>query len=106
MFGIKFISEREYERLKNCEAVWNARKDVMSEADELLKRDCDSLREQLNEKIREISKLKSQSFSFDEFFKVIVNGTKPVKCSDCENEQADCKKYTSGKYSVCILKKQ
>lgn len=106
MFGFKLITEKELERLRNLEILWESRKDVLSESEELLKRDCESLREQLNQKISQINKMKKESFNFEDFFNVIVNGSKTKKCSECENEQEDCKKITSGKYSVCILRKQ
>jgi hypothetical protein len=130
MFGIKIISKSEYEFLLS-EAAKVTSNNAVSIADyEKLKEDCKSLREQLNEKIKENKKLeetiaisgsegklKAEVRSLREFKRDTLEAMGQIdlagfrlsyctkKCSKCENQGLDCKKYQFGTHEYCVIPK-
>lgn len=63
MFGFKIIKESEYRFLKFCESSHRESEKVtecLNRRIEKLSKDCDSLRLQLNERIREVFALEEQ----------------------------------------------
>ena len=130
MFGIKIISKSEYEFLLS-EAAKVTSNNAVSIADyEKLKEDCKSLREQLNEKIKENKKLeetiaisgsegklKAEVRSLREFKRDTLEALGQIdiagfhlayctkKCKHCEHAQSDCKKYQFGAHEYCVIPK-
>ena len=130
MFGIKIISKSEYEFLLS-EAAKVTSNNAVSIADyKKLKEDCKSLREQLNEKIKENKKLeetiaisgsegklKAEVRSLREFKRDTLEAMGQIdlagfrlsyctkKCSKCENEGLGCKKYQFGTHEYCVIPK-
>lgn len=130
MFGIKIISKSEYEFLLS-EAAKVTSNNAVSIADyEKLKEDCKSLREQLNEKIKENKKLeetiaisgsegklKAEVRSLREFKRDTLEALGQIdiagfhlayctkKCKHCEHAQSDCKKYQFGTHEYCVIPK-
>jgi len=130
MFGIKIISKSEYEFLLNEAAKVPVDKVVSVNEYEKLEKDCESLREQLNEKIKEIkkleeamaisgsdSKLKAEVRSLREFKRDTLEALGQIdiagfhiayctkKCKHCEHAQSDCKKYQFGTHEYCVIPK-
>lgn len=124
MFGIKIISKSEYEFLLSEAAKVTSDKAVGVAEYEKLEKDCESLREQLNEKIKEAAKLYDQNNtlqrevkSLREFRRDTLEAMGQIdlagfrlsyctkKCSKCENEGLGCKKYQFGKHQYCVIPK-
>lgn len=111
MFGIKIIKESEYNELKSCaQRHYDAHKKEREQI-ESVKKDCESLRQQLNKKIKEVKIL--QKFKDDTFktlseidlgdFRICACNS---KCDFCEHESDDCRKYSIGDQSFCVLRRQ
>jgi len=99
MFGFKLISKSHYEFLLN-EAT---KVPVDAVKYKQLEKDCESLREQLNEKINEINKLRNgKKLRFDDLFEFHID---LPHCAECPKEQPDCKKFSVGSHTVCITNK-
>ena len=124
MFGIKVIKESEYNNLKEvAHRHYEAHKKEQA-VYEQEKKDCESLRRQLNDKIKEVNKLREQNNnlqrevkSLREFKRDTLDAMGHIdlagfqlqhctkKCKHCENEQHDCKKYEFGKHQYCVIPK-
>ena len=130
MFGFKIIRESEYNDLKEvANRHYEAHKKERAEY-EKTKKDCKSLREQLNEKIKENKKLeetiaisgsegklKAEVRSLREFKRDTLEAMGQIdlagfrlsyctkKCSKCENEGLGCKKYQFGTHEYCVIPK-
>ena len=117
MFGIKIISEREYDELKRTEA--KAEDKVNFTIEKLAKRnkDCDSLRQQLNDQMKECRKLQQANDSLRQFKRDTLEALANIdlgsfrlkvcvsKCDTCDNEPSDCHKYTFGSHTFCVIPK-
>lgn len=125
MFGIKIISEREYNELKA--RIEHQKKSVELTQNLYLKEkgDCESLREQLNDKMQEVNKLQErngklqrENKSLREFRRDTLEAMGQIdlagfqlsyctkKCDRCDNEQHDCQKYEFGSHHYCVIPKQ
>lgn len=124
MFGIKIISKSEYMELKQVATRhYEAHQKERAVYDTIVK-DCESLREQLNEKIKEVFKLRDQNNNYlrevkslREFRRDTLEAMRQIdlagfqlsyctkKCKHCEHEQKDCKKYEFGKHQYCVIPK-
>ena len=124
MFGFKIISEKEYARLLGRILELSGESSVKNEDVEKLKNDCESLRQQLNDKIKEVNKLREKNNNYlhevkslREFKRDTLDAMGHIdlagfqlqyctkKCKHCENEQHDCKKYEFGKHQYCVIPK-
>jgi predicted nuclease with TOPRIM domain len=117
MFGIKVIKESEYNNLKEvAHRHYEAHKKEQA-VYEQEKKDCESLRQQLNDKIKEVKKLKAKEDKYldrinkllsklkdksDVEFEVI---TEPTMCDLCKHEFKSCKKIVIGDTTVCVVPK-
>ena len=130
MFRFKIISKSEYEFLLS-EAAKVTSNNAVSIADyKKLKEDCKSLREQLNEKIKENKKLeetmaisgsegklKAEVKSLREFKRDTLEAMGQIdiagfhlqyctkKCGKCKLEGTNCKKYQFGTHEYCVIPK-
>lgn len=124
MFGIKIIKESEYNDLIQCaQRHYEAHKKECV-AYERTKKDCASLREQLNEKMKEVNKLREQNNNLQREVKSLREFRRDTlevmgqidlagfqlsyctkKCKNCEHEQKDCKKYEFGTHQYCVIPK-
>jgi hypothetical protein len=103
MFGIKIISKSYYEFLLNEAAKVPVGEVVGANKYKQLEKDCESLREQLDEKTMELAKLRNcKKLRFDDLFEFHVD---LPHCSECPKEQPDCKKFSVGSHTVCITNK-
>lgn len=117
MFGIKIISEREYDELKRTEA--KAEEKVNFTIEKLAERnkDCDSLRQQLNDQMNECRKLKDANDSLRQFKRDTLAALANIdmgsfrlkvcvsKCEHCKHEPTDCRKYIFGSHTFCVIPK-
>ena len=124
MFGIKIISERDYYLM--CSLTHDAKELDENRVRKInsLSEDCDSLRNQLNEKMKEVNKLREQNNNYlrevkslREFKRDTLEAMGHIdlagfqlqhctkKCKHCENEQHECKKYEFGKHQYCVIPK-
>ena len=118
MFGIKIISEREYNELKaNAKAFLFYHPGTVEQVESLSK-DINSLRQQLNDQMKECRKLQQvneelRKFKYDTL-KVLDNidlGSFRLKvcdskCDTCEHEPSSCRKYSFGSHTFCVIPKQ
>lgn len=118
MFGIKIISERKYQYL--CDELSKRDEDVnaLIAQHKREKEDCDSLRQQLNDQIKECRKLKDANNSLHDFKRDTLEALANIdlgsfrlqvcksKCDTCDHEPTDCKKYTFGSHTFCVIPKQ
>ena len=124
MFGFKIISEKEYARLLGRILELSGESSVKNEDVEKLKNDCESLRQQLNDKIKEVNKLREQNNNYlrevkslREFRRDTLEAMGQIdlagfqlsyctkKCSKCANRERDCKKYQFGTHEYCVIPK-
>ena len=124
MFGIKIISEKAYDKMVQLVERHTRSHKVTEDQIDQLKADCESLREQLNEKMKEVNKLREQNNnlqreakSLREFKRDTLEAMGQIdlagfqlsvctkKCKHCENEGTDCKKYEFGKHQYCVIPK-
>jgi len=125
MFGIKIIKESEYNDLVQCALRHYESHKKECVAYERTKKDCASLREQLNEKMTEVNKLHDENKKYErevkslrEFKRDTLEAMGQIdlsgfhlsicnkKCDHCDNEQHDCRKYTFGSHEYCVIPKQ
>ena len=124
MFGIKIIKESEYNDLKE---VANRHYEAHKKEQKVYKqaqKDCESLRHQLNDKMKENNKLHDQNNNYlrevkslREFKRDTLEAMGQIdlagfrlsyctkKCKHCENEQQDCRKYQFGNHQYCVIPK-
>ena len=124
MFGIKIISKSEYMELKQVATRHYEAHQKERAVYETTVKDCESLRKQLNEKIKEAAKLYDQNNtlqrevkSLREFKRDTLEAMGQIdlagfrlsyctkKCSKCANRERDCKKYEFGKHQYCVIPK-
>ena len=118
MFGIKIIKEHDYQwMLHRQEQAESALEEVHKKC-ERLESDCKSLRQQLNDKIAKCRKLKQSNDALRQFKRDTLDAMTNIdfgsfrvevcksKCDTCDNEPADCRKYTFGKHAFCLVPKQ
>jgi cell division protein FtsB len=124
MFGIKIISEREYNHLIFVKANFDGTCDALREKISKETDDNYSLRRQLEEKMHEVNKLREQNSNYlrevkslREFRRDTLEAMGKIdlagfqlsyctkKCKHCDNEQHDCKKYEFGKHQYCVIPK-
>ena len=124
MFGIKIISKSEYMELKQVATRHYEAHQKERAVYETTVKDCESLRKQLNEKIKEAAKLYDQNNtlqrevkSLREFKRDTLEAMGQIdlsgfhlsicnkKCEHCDNEQHDCHKYTFGSHEYCVIPK-
>ena len=124
MFGIKIIKESEYNDLIQCaQRHYEAHKKECV-AYERTKKDYESLRKQLSDKMQEVNKLREQNNNYlrevkslREFRRDTLEAMGQIdlagfqlsyctkKCKHCDNEQHDCKKYQFGNHQYCVIPK-
>jgi thiamine kinase-like enzyme len=124
MFGVKIISESEYNNLKGvANRHYEAHKKEQA-VYEQTKKDCESLRQQLSDKMQEVNKLREQNNNYlrevkslREFRRDTLEAMGQIdlagfqlsyctkKCKHCDNEQHDCKKYQFGNHQYCVIPK-
>lgn len=124
MFGIKIIKDGEYNKMKNIYDTYQEYSEEKETEIRRLEKDCESLRQQLNDKMKEVNKLqdlntrlKSQNNSLSMFKRDTLEAMANIdiagfqfqyctkKCKHCKNEQPDCKKYEFGKHQFCVIPK-
>jgi predicted RNase H-like nuclease (RuvC/YqgF family) len=124
MFGIKIIKVSEYNNLIQCAQRHYEAHKKECEAYAKMKKDCESLREQLNEKMVEVNKLHEKNKNYErevkslrEFKRDTLEAMGQIdlagfhlsicnkKCDHCDNEQHDCRKYEFGKHQYCVIPK-
>jgi hypothetical protein len=108
MFGIKIISEERYHHLLKSEQNYDNMVRELKKDNISLSMDCKSLRQQLNERIREVNKLSSFKRDTLEFFGEADLGSFRVQvcneaCKPCDGRSS---RYSFGDYSFCIRPKQ
>jgi small-conductance mechanosensitive channel len=118
MFGIKIISARKYAQLlddlrKSDEDFALLQKNLSRE-----KADCDSLRQQLNDQMKECRKLQQANEKLRQFKRDTLEALANIdlgssrlkvcisKCDHCKHEPTDCRKYTFGSHTFCVIPKQ
>lgn len=109
MFGFKIIKKREYDILLRAE----------KEADEMVQHvvadkkkvenDCASLRQQLNDKMKEVKKLTQfKKDTMEAMANIDLAGfhltISSNKCTGCDHESPDCRKYEFGKHTFCLCR--
>ena len=124
MFGVKIITKSEYNYLMQCaQRHYEAHKKECV-AYERTKKDCESLRKQLSDKMQEVNKLREQNNNYlrevkslREFRRDTLEAMGQIdlagfqlsyctkKCKHCDNEQHDCKKYQFGNHQYCVIPK-
>jgi hypothetical protein len=124
MFGIKIITENEYDELKNAdERHYEAHKKEQA-VYEKTKNDCESLRQQLGTKMQEFNKILEKNTELlkevkklREFKRDTLEAMGNIelagfhlsycnrKCKNCDHEQHDCKKYEFGSHQYCAIRK-
>jgi chromosome segregation ATPase len=124
MFGIKIIKESEYWRMMELVERHTKSHNATDAQIEKLKRDCESLRQQLNDKISELVKCQDQNSNYlrevkslREFRRDTLEAMGQIdlagfqlsyctkKCKHCDNEGHDCKKYQFGNHQYCVIPK-
>lgn len=124
MFGIKIIKDGEYNKMKNIYDTYQEYSEEKETEIRRLEKDCESLRQQLNDKMKEVNKLqdlntrlKSQNNSLSMFKRDTLEAMANIdiagfqfqyctkKCKHCKNEKPDCKKYEFGKHQFCVIPK-
>ena len=118
MFGIKIISKKEFEHMKELvERHTSSRNETRMQFDRL-KSDCASLRQQLNDQMNECRKLKDANDSLRRFKRDTLEALANIdlcsfrlkvcvsKCDTCDNEPTDCRKYIFGSHTFCVIPKQ
>ena len=117
MFGIKIISKKYFEHMQELvERHTSSSNETRMQLDRL-KSDCDSLRQQLNDQRAECRKLKDANDSLRQFKRDTLEALANIdlgsfrlkvcksKCDTCDHEPTDCKKYTFGSHSFCVIQK-
>ena len=118
MFGIKIISEKEYNELKaNAKAFLLYHPGTVDQVESLSK-DINSLRQQLNNQMAECCKLEDANDNLRQFKRDTLEALANIdlgsfrlkvcvsKCDKCDKEPTDCKKYTFGDHTFCVIPKQ
>ena len=118
MFGIKIISEKEYNELKaNAKAFLFYHPGTVEQVESLSK-DINSLRQQLNDQMKECRKLQQSNEKLREFKRDTLEALANIdlgsfrlkvcvsKCDHCKHEPTDCRKYTFGSHTFCVIPKQ
>jgi len=118
MFGIKIISKKEYNELKaNAKAFLLYHPGTVEQVVSLSK-DMRSLRQQLNDQMAECRKLKDANDYLRQFKRDTLEALANIdlgsfrlqvcksKCDTCDQEHTDCKKYSFGSLSFCVIPKQ
>ena len=118
MFGIKIISERKFFQMKNLIERHDKAQSEKDREIERINKDLESLRQQLNDKMKECRKLQQvneelRKFKYDTL-KVLDNidlGSFRLKvcvskCDTCEHEPSSCRKYSFGSHTFCVIPKQ
>ena len=118
MFGLKIISEREYKRLIDFDNSCGKAHIEDGKEIERLSKDCNSLRQQLNAQMTQCRKLEQANDNLRQFKRDTLEALANLdlgsfrlsvcksKCTKCESELPDCKKYTFGCHDFCIIPKQ
>ncbi len=107
MFGLKIINEEKYHHLIKTEQNYDKMVRELKKENISLLMDCKSLRQQLNERIREVNKLSSFKRDTLAFFGKIDLGSFRIQVCN-ENEPCDPrgKRYFIGDHSFCVVPKQ
>ena len=124
MFGIKIISEREYNDLTLTKKEFERRIEAVVCDLKKEKKNCESLREQNGNLRMEVNKLQEQNNNYlrevkslREFKRDTLEAMGQIdlagfrlsyctkKCKNCEHEQKDCKKYEFGTHQYCVIPK-
>ena len=115
MFGIKIISEERYHYLVKKGQIYDELEQNYDKMVSELKKenislsvDCKSLRQQLNERIREVNSLSSFKRDTLAFFGEVDLGSFRIqvcneKCNPCDGRS---NRYSFEDYSFCIVPKQ
>ena len=99
MFGFKIIKEKEYNKLLSI------KKDAFEEIRNVIvgrkkiESDCESLREQLNEKIKKLQSLGSLN-------NLYVLKSQDYPCDKCGFESEKCMKLTFANQTICVVEKK
>ena len=108
MFGIKIINEKELSRLKQIEQDWELEVNKYREQIFKTAKDCTSLREQLNEKIKQIRELELEKNapSFSTLTQLHIIKTANNKCDTCKYGVEKCKKLEFANKTICVCGKE
>ena len=118
MFGLKIISKTEYnELIGEIEALMSERSHAVDDY-EKVRDDNKSLRQQLNAQMTQCRKLEQANDDLRQFKRDTLEALANLdlgsfrlsvcksKCTNCNNEQSDCRKYTFGCHDFCIIPKR
>ena len=117
MFGIKIIFEKEYKKLTDNNNSWGREHQELGKQIERLRSDNDSLRQQLNDQMKECRKLQQANEKLREFKRDTLEALANIdlgsfrlkvcvsKCDHCKHEPTDCRKYTFGSHTFCVITK-
>lgn len=131
MFGYMIIKKDDYNRLSNAEMVFQKSLDEVREELQKAEKDLYSLRQQNGElrntvnvrgqelekqacKIKELKSVNTKLRQFksevmDVFGEINFHSFRPIpctcQCDKCDHEQSDCKKYTFGDATFCMVGK-
>lgn len=108
MFGFKIIPEKEYVELKAIADYRMVDRENVRKAIEKLQDDNKALREQLNEKIKEVRNLEGtpkyeKTFKYLKDFYVLHDNN--FTCDKCKLEMGDCTKLTFADRTICVCPK-
>ena len=124
MFGIKIISEREYNELTRIKGEAYKRIHDVIDGRKKIEADCESLREQNGNLRMEVNKLQEQNNNYlrevkslREFRRDTLEAMGQIdlagfrlsyctkKCEHCTSKHTDCRKYKSGSHEYCVIPK-
>lgn len=101
MFGIKIISEKEYNKLLSIPEKEKQEFEELRKKSESLKKDLQFLREQLNEAIMHQKKGVLESLN-----NLHVLKTESYPCDNCKGESDKCMKLIFANQTVCVIDKK
>lgn len=109
MFGIKIISDREYRRMEGEIRTLYSSIEPLRMENKKLGKDLESLRDQLNDSIKEVQKLRQFKRDTLEALSDIDLGDVRIKlcsqkCDKCGEESKDCSKYEYGEHAFCVFR--
>ena len=99
MLGFKIIKESEYKELLRIKEIAEERVQNVIDGRKMVEADCDSLREQLNEKIKKLQHLGSLN-------NLYVLKSENYPCNKCKGEIDKCMKLTFANQTICVVEKK
>ena len=99
MFGFKIISENEYRKMKSLAEQQTNFHMFTDGKIKGLENDCESLREQLNEKIMKLQHLGKLN-------NLYVLKSEEYPCDKCKGETDKCLKLTFANQTICVVEKK